>query len=468
MASLTELPNLVGFFSYSRNDDEGDDGAVAGLANRIYRELRSQLGRTDKNFKLWRDKDALAAGEHWKEKLKEAVSESVFFIQMVTPSAVNSNFCRFEFERFIERERELGRSDLVFPILYISVPDLEITTMADPVISIVKDRQYADWRSIRHRDVNSTEVKQTVEQFCSTISKKLRLPWLSPEERQAIEEQKRAEEQRRIQEAEAKRQAEEQERQKLEETKRQAESERLRKEAEQAELKRREKEERERREQAAIEVWGTRKPDEAQRIRRGWEDRFKAKTQDKTSTEQDADVKRTEQKRLREEEKRESRERKTQELEAERKADEEQRRTGEDANGVVAQSDQLEPVPQTGSMPSKTTLRILGVLLMINLPVTLAIFQLLFPNNVGAINEMWSISLYVGIINCAIGLGMLTAWQKARMALLSLCVIGLLLYLVLTVMGIILVPCCGGVPVDDMSTLLHSVSDLCYRHVSME
>ena len=65
MASLTELPNLVGFFSYSRNDDEGDDGAVAGLANRIYRELRSQLGRTDKNFKLWRDKDALAAGEHW-------------------------------------------------------------------------------------------------------------------------------------------------------------------------------------------------------------------------------------------------------------------------------------------------------------------------------------------------------------------------------------------------------------------
>jgi hypothetical protein len=23
MASLTELPNLVGFFSYSRNDDEG-------------------------------------------------------------------------------------------------------------------------------------------------------------------------------------------------------------------------------------------------------------------------------------------------------------------------------------------------------------------------------------------------------------------------------------------------------------
>src|SRR3984893_9197329 len=125
MAALADLPNLIGFFSYSRNDDEGDDGAVAALANRIYRELRSQLGRTDKNFKLWRDKDALAAGEQWKEKLKEAVSESVFFIQMVTPSAGNSGVFRFEFESFIERERELARSDLVFPILYVSVPELD-------------------------------------------------------------------------------------------------------------------------------------------------------------------------------------------------------------------------------------------------------------------------------------------------------------------------------------------------------
>ena len=197
MASLAQLPKVVGFFSYSRNDDEGDDGAVAALANRIYRELRSQLGRTDKNFKLWRDKDALAAGEHWKEKLKEAVSELVCFVQMVTPSAVNSNFCRFEFESFMEREKELGRNDLVFPILYISVPDLEITTTADPVISIVKDRQYVDWRPIRYLDVNSTDVKRAVGEFCSVISKKLRLPWLTPEERQAIEEQ-RQEAQRRI------------------------------------------------------------------------------------------------------------------------------------------------------------------------------------------------------------------------------------------------------------------------------
>jgi TIR domain len=122
MASLADLPNLVGFFSYSRDDDVGDDGAVSALANRIYRELRAQLGRNAENFRLWRDKDALAAGEHWKEKLREAVSESAFFIMMVSPGALNSSYCRFEFDSFLEREQELGRDDLMFPILYISVP----------------------------------------------------------------------------------------------------------------------------------------------------------------------------------------------------------------------------------------------------------------------------------------------------------------------------------------------------------
>jgi TIR domain len=257
MASLAELPKLIGFFSYSRNDDEGDDGAVLNLANRIYRELRSQLGRNDQNFKLWRDKDALAAGEHWKEKLKEAVSEAAFFIQLVTPSAVNSGFCRFEFESFLEREKELGRNDLVFPILYISVPDLEAATADDAVISIVKDRQFVDWRPIRHYDVNSREVKQTVEQFCSTVSRKLRLPWLSPEKRREAEARQAAEaERRRQQEAEIKQRADEEER------RRKAEAEERRRDEEE----RRQQEAEDRRRLAEAEAQKRGQDDETRRL----------------------------------------------------------------------------------------------------------------------------------------------------------------------------------------------------------
>ncbi len=58
-------------------------------------------------------------------KSPAAVEQSVFFIPIVTPRAVNSNYCKFEFEAFLARERALGRADLVFPILYVPVPALQ-------------------------------------------------------------------------------------------------------------------------------------------------------------------------------------------------------------------------------------------------------------------------------------------------------------------------------------------------------
>jgi hypothetical protein len=251
MAPLADLPKLVGFFSYSRADDEGDDGAVSALSERIYRELRGQLGRTTDNFVLWRDKKALVAGEHWKSELKKAVSESMFFIAMVTPSAVKSPFCRFEFESFVERERTLDRDDLVFPILYITVPELEDERKeTDPVVSLIAERQYVDWRPIRHGDVNSTAVKRTVEEFCKDIAKKLRKRWTSPDEREAIEAKNRTD-------IQAKQRADEKERRETAEMR--AEGEQVRKEAERAEQKRREKEERDR--QAVRKLADKRKPE---------------------------------------------------------------------------------------------------------------------------------------------------------------------------------------------------------------
>jgi hypothetical protein len=160
------------------------------------------------------------------------------------------------------KPRGRGIFALVFPILYISVPQLDAAQKShDAVISIVEERQYVDWRPIRHHDVNSPEVKQIVEQFCTVIAKKLRAPWISSEERRAIEEQKRAEDERRSQELEAKRRADEKERHRAAEAKRRAEEERVRREAERAEQRRGEKEERDRREQQARELQARGKTD---------------------------------------------------------------------------------------------------------------------------------------------------------------------------------------------------------------
>jgi hypothetical protein len=236
MSSLAELPELIGFFSYSREDDDGSFGGLSALRDRIQHELRGQLGRTAKTFRLWQDKEAIAPGTLWKAEIETAVSQSAFFIPIITPTVVASKFCRFELEAFLAREAALGRNDLVFPILYIDVPALEdaVRRQNDPVLSLIAQRMYVDWREFRHLDVNSTEVKRQVGRFCTHIRDALYRPWMSPEERKQREElaaQQQAEAERHHHEAEDKRRAEEEARQRRaeeEKQEREAEAERNR------------------------------------------------------------------------------------------------------------------------------------------------------------------------------------------------------------------------------------------------
>jgi hypothetical protein len=261
MSSLADAPDLVGFFSYSREDDEGSGGKLSKLRERIQEELRGQLGRTRRDFRLWQDKTAIAHGELWEDRIKSAVAESVFFIPIITPTAIRSYHCKFEFDSFLAREKELDRDNLVFPILYIPVPALtDDRWHQDPLLAIIGSRQYDEWQNLRHLDASSTEVALRVEKFCANICRALQQPWLSPEERQEAKAQRVAEAERRRQEAEIKQRADQEERRRKAEAeeRRRDEDERRRQEAEdrrrleEAEAKKRRRDEEQRRLEAKL------------------------------------------------------------------------------------------------------------------------------------------------------------------------------------------------------------------------
>jgi hypothetical protein len=238
MSSLADLTELVGFFSYSRRDDERSEGALSRLRDRISSELGLQLGR---DFKLWQDTTAIPEGALWEGQINDAIAVSSFFIPIVTPSAVGSRHCRFEFEAFLKREAALGRNNLIFPILYVRVPALEREEAwrRDDVLKIIGERQYVHWDEVRLRRFDEPEVAERVRKYCRSIAEALHQPWVSPEQRRAEEvqarqqaeeearqsverqrlareadERRRAEEaERRAREAQQRREAEEQERQ---------------------------------------------------------------------------------------------------------------------------------------------------------------------------------------------------------------------------------------------------------------
>src|ERR1700722_11441417 len=171
MQTLADETELIGFFSYSREDDTDSHGALSALRDRIQRELRTQLGRTTRDFRLWQDREAISPGTLWETEIRTAVAQAVFFIPIITPSTTRSEFCRFEFEAFLAREREIGRADLIFPILYVRVPALEDSARraVEPLLAMIAERQYVDWREYRHRDIYSPQVGEAVERFCSKI-----------------------------------------------------------------------------------------------------------------------------------------------------------------------------------------------------------------------------------------------------------------------------------------------------------
>src|SRR5262245_61494887 len=107
MSSLADLPELVGFFGYASAEDAYWNGGLSALRERIQLELRSQLGRSRTNFRIWQDKEAITAGRLWEEEIKHAASQSVFFIPIITPQVVRSQYLRFELDAFAAREAEL-------------------------------------------------------------------------------------------------------------------------------------------------------------------------------------------------------------------------------------------------------------------------------------------------------------------------------------------------------------------------
>jgi hypothetical protein len=198
MPSLADLPELIGFFSYSREDDEGSRGGLSALRDAIQGELSAQLGRTQTDFRIWQDKAAISLGTLWEKQITQGINQSAFFVPIITPRVLKSQYCAMEFQAFLAREAELGRDDLVFPILYIPVSALEDEKLwrNDPILKVVGTRQYLDWGKLRHKDLQSIEVRERLELYCRGITRALQKTWVLQDQgkrRKELEARQRAE-----------------------------------------------------------------------------------------------------------------------------------------------------------------------------------------------------------------------------------------------------------------------------------
>ncbi len=163
---MSEHP--IGFMSYVRFDDEHENGRLTEFCKRLSGEVRVQTGE---KFHIFQDRNDIAWGEQWKHRLDESLDAVTFLIPIITPGFFKSPACRAELERFIDREKQLGRSDLILPVYYVNCPVLnnEKKRETDPLAKIIAGRQYADWRELRFEPFSSPQVGKTLAKMATQI-----------------------------------------------------------------------------------------------------------------------------------------------------------------------------------------------------------------------------------------------------------------------------------------------------------
>ena len=98
--------------SYAHSDNKY--GYLTTFGERLSAEVEIQTGV---EFPIFQDRKDIQWGEHWQQRIENALDEITFLIPIITPSFFKSESCRVELKRFLEREKKLGRNDLDSPCL---------------------------------------------------------------------------------------------------------------------------------------------------------------------------------------------------------------------------------------------------------------------------------------------------------------------------------------------------------------
>ena len=158
----------IAFWSYAHRDDEHEGGRLTELRTRLSGEIRIQTG---KETEIFLDRTHITWGQQWKQRIDGSLSSATFLIPVLTPTLLSRPECRREIEQFLERERALGRNDLIMPIYYVNCPSLNTDTTADtdPIAAILKDRQYFDLRNYRHEALTSPDMGRLLTKMTSEL-----------------------------------------------------------------------------------------------------------------------------------------------------------------------------------------------------------------------------------------------------------------------------------------------------------
>jgi formylglycine-generating enzyme required for sulfatase activity len=162
----------TGFWSYTSSDDERSRGRLSQLRKLLADELQQKIGRLPE-VQIFQDVAAIPPGRDWERQIKEALTASSFFIPIVTPGFLQSEWCSREVLLFREQATMRGRDDLIFPLHYNDIGEfigIRRSECHDPaVLDFLRTLQWVDFRDLRLRSLDNEEVALWLDKVAGAI-----------------------------------------------------------------------------------------------------------------------------------------------------------------------------------------------------------------------------------------------------------------------------------------------------------
>src|SRR6187401_665183 len=112
----------IGFWSYTRQDDELSGGSLGRLRKLLLAELQGRMGR--RPVRIFQDVEAIPFGADWQQQIDAGLAASSFFVPIITPGFLQSPGCCYEVTQFRARAAAQGWDGVIFPLYYIDADDL--------------------------------------------------------------------------------------------------------------------------------------------------------------------------------------------------------------------------------------------------------------------------------------------------------------------------------------------------------
>ena len=154
----THSPEFVAFLCYAHSDDVQDGGRITALRQRLEGAVQMRTGHA---FPIFQDRENLFIGEQWRTRINTSLDGTTLLVTVITPSFLKSENCRKEVTLFLERERSLGRDDLIIPIVYVETPALD--DPQDRIAVELKRRRLISWDDLRFEDLDSNDVRRQID-----------------------------------------------------------------------------------------------------------------------------------------------------------------------------------------------------------------------------------------------------------------------------------------------------------------